>query len=264
VDIFAGRPVYVLGRNGTGKSALMHTINAQTSGQSIYLPGSRSLHFDNEGLSLTAASRKHLTTNLIGNDRNVDTRWKPLMGTSRNEKAIFDLQNSEIQYGADAVRQIKEEGATSTAILRLLSSTSPFERLNSLLEQANLPIRIQFTDGEAKAEQEGNIYSYAKTSDGERAALLFASEVLTAKPQSIFVVDEPELHLHPSIVIPLLQSLIRERPDCGFVISTHELGLPAATKDASIVFVRKCIWQNQEARTWDLDLLPDTNEFPKI
>ena len=62
-------------------------------------------------------------------------------------------------------------------------------------------------------EAEGAIYSFAKMSDGERTCLIFAAEVVSAPPGSVFVVDEPELHLHRSIIVPLLKSLIETRAD---------------------------------------------------
>ncbi|OCX98626.1 MAG: AAA family ATPase [Pseudomonas sp. K35] len=117
--------------------------------------------------------------------------------------------------------------------------------------------------GELRAEQKDSIYSYARMSDGERAALLFAAEVVAAPAGTIFLIDEPELHLHPAIVVPLLKALISERPDCGFVVCTHELDLPGSVEESSLFLVRGSTWQNGEIEYWQIDALADPHEIPE-
>ena len=92
VAIRAGSPVFILGRNGTGKSALVNSLAAQWPGKVVYMPGSRPSYFENESLSMTPASRREFGTNLKHWDSQPDTRWKSMLGTTRNEKAIHDLQ----------------------------------------------------------------------------------------------------------------------------------------------------------------------------
>jgi hypothetical protein len=99
-------------------------------------------------------------------------------------------------------------------------------------------------------------------SDGERTALVIAAEIISAPPSSVFLIDEPELHLHRSIVVPLLAALMRERDDCAFVISTHELELPTETRDGVVALVRGCGWQGDQVIWWDVDVLPLNEEIP--
>lgn len=211
INVEAGKPIFILGRNGTGKSALVHRLRSMLGAQVVYLPGSRPNYFDNESLSMGPAARRQLTQNLSSWDNSPDTRWHSPSGTSRNEKAIHDLFTAEMQYNVDATNEIKRDGSESRAVKRLQSNTSPLGRANALFAQANLPVRIVIDSGELKAAWNGNIYSIAKTSDGERAALVLTAEVVAAAGGTIFLIDEPELHLHPSIVVPLLGALIAEK-----------------------------------------------------
>lgn len=263
VPIEAGRPVFILGRNGTGKSALVNRLSGQFGSGVVYMPGSRPSYFDNESLSLTPASRRNLEQNLRSWDALPDTRWRSFSGTSRNEKAIHDLQAAETQYKIDAANEIKIDGAKSAAVARLQSNDSPLDRVNALLAQANLPVSMLIDGGELRAMQSGAIYSYARMSDGERAALVFAAEVVAAPDGAIFLVDEPELHLHPSIVVPLLKALISERPKCGFVVCTHELDLPSGTPSAKVILVRGSTWQGGDIATWEIDVLDDPDQIPE-
>ncbi len=50
----------------------------------------------------------------------------------------------------------------------------------------------------------GPHYSVAKLSDGERNALLIAATVLSVTPETLLLIDEPERHLHRSIISPPL------------------------------------------------------------
>lgn len=263
VTVRAGSPVFILGRNGTGKSALVNSLAAQWSGKVIYMPGSRPSYFDNESLSMTPASRRQFTTNQQHYDRQPDTRWKSMEGTARNEKAIHDLQAAETQYKLDAANQIKAEGSSSSAIARLQTDNSPLDIVNSLLAQANLAVQLKVAEGELRAMQGGSLYSYARMSDGERSALVFAAEVVAAQPGMVFLIDEPELHLHPSIVVALVKALILERPDCGFVVCTHQLELPIAVQGGEIVLVRDSVWQGGKIASWDVDVIHDSEKIPE-
>jgi hypothetical protein len=135
--------------------------------------------------------------------------------------------------------------------------------VNSLLAQANLTVQLKVANGELRAMQGDSLYSYARMSDGERTALVIAAEVVAARPGMVFLLDEPELHLHSSIVVALIKALILERPDCGFVVCTHQLELPAAVKGGEIVLVRDSVWEKEKIVTWDVDVIQDSEQIPE-
>lgn len=262
LDIDRDRPIFILGRNGTGKSALINTFARKLLNSSVYLPGSRPSYFEAEDLSFTANTQRHYKVNQSYYN-SPDSRWKPVGGTTRNEKAIFDLQAAETQYKVDAANQIKKEGKNSSAINKLQTNLSPLDIVNSVLHQSNLSVQMEISDGTLKAKQAGAIYSHARMSDGERSALVFSAEVAAAKAGTIFLIDEPELHLHPSIVIGLIKALILVRPDCSFVVCTHELALPLAIPNGKIILVRGCSWQKEKITSWDIDIITDSCQIPE-
>jgi hypothetical protein len=202
-------------------------------------------------------------TNIDNWNRNPQMRWNPISGTGRNERAIHDLQTAEIQYKVSKADQISAEGSTSPAVAALVSANSPLDRANILLRMGNIPITLIIHGGEIYAVRDGSRYSIARMSDGERSALILVSEVMSAPSAAIFVIDEPELHLHRAIVVPLIAALIRERPDCGFVVSTHELGLPGEIEPAQALLVRGCSWNGDSVTNWDVDVLSVPSEIPE-
>lgn len=122
---------------------------------------------------------------------------------------------------------------------------------------SNIPIEISVHQNEqVLASRRGSpAYSVAELSDGERNALLIAANVLTVPPGTLLLIDEPERHLHRSIISPLLTLLFSKRPDCVFVVSTHDVMLPLDNRTAKTLLVRGCTYSGNVVVGWDVDLL---------
>ena len=135
---------------------------------------------------------------------------------------------------------------------------SPVTVINELLQQSNIPITITIQANERvmASRNAGPQYSAAQLSDGERNALLIAGSVLTAPAGMLLIIDEPERHLHRSIIAPLLGQLFARRPDCSFVISTHDHNLPLTHPTAGTLLLRSCTFNGPKVQSWDADELP--------
>ena len=90
---------------------------------------------------------------------------------------------------------------------------------------------------------------------------MIAANVLTAKPGELIIVDEPERHLHRSIISPLLSLLLTKRPDCAFVISTHDVLLPIDNPNAHILLLRGCAFSGSNVSAWHADLVPSGTQI---
>ncbi len=145
-------------------------------------------------------------------------------------------------------------------------SKSPFDQLNEVLRLGTLDIALENSDGEeilARHLGTGREFSMAQMSDGERNAALIAATVLTVEPGTVLLIDEPERHLHRSIIEPLLTALFEQRIDCAFVVSTHEVALPVANPRARVQLVRSCTWNGEQASAWDIDVLEANSDLPE-
>ena len=71
-------------------------------------------------------------------------------------------------------------------------------------------------------------YKASDMSDGERAIFYLIGQVLVAEEESVLIIDEPELHVHRSIMSKLWDELEAIRPDCAFVFITHDLEFAVA------------------------------------
>lgn len=263
LQIGSNKPIFVLGRNGVGKSALVQWMYANIPQPVRYTPGTRISHFANDIINMTPAQIAQGGRNIIDGDRQPIARYRPQGSAQRNEIAVYELQTAEMKYKLDAVEEIKIEGKEAAAIQRLQGNTSPLDRLNALMEQGGIEVRFIIETGELIAKRRDAVFSLAKMSDGERSALVMACEILVAKPSTVFIIDEPELHLHPAIAVPLLRGLMAERPDCFFIVSTHELDIAVHSESALVVLVRGCEWVGDRVQSWDLDILEDADAVPE-
>lgn len=71
-------------------------------------------------------------------------------------------------------------------------------------------------------------YPGADMSDGERAVFYLIGQALVASEGTVLIVDEPELHVHRSIMSKLWDEIEGARPDCAFLFITHDLEFAAA------------------------------------
>ena len=82
-------------------------------------------------------------------------------------------------------------------------------------------IEVSISGGSAK-------YPASQMSDGERSIFYMIGQVLAAAEDSVLIIDEPELHVHRSIMSKLWDELEAARSDCAFIFITHDLEFAAA------------------------------------
>jgi len=75
------------------------------------------------------------------------------------------------------------------------------------------------------------------------------------------MIDEPERHLHRSIISPLLTLLLERRSDCAFVISTHDVLLPIDNPKSRTLLIRSCVYAGASVSGWDADLVVTPTEI---
>lgn len=118
---------------------------------------------------------------------------------------------------------------------------------------------ITISDGQVLAIAPGtqSEYNANQMSDGERVCLYMICQVLSAPSNMLIIVDEPELHLHPSIMNKLWNTLEQARPDCHFIYVTHDTEFATNHPDAEIIWVKSYDGQSK----WEYEILKE-NELP--
>jgi len=123
-----------------------------------------------------------------------------------------------------------------------------FERKNSILEDViNLwediitHIKLEYDgQGNIKAKPEsGNTYDFMGLSDGEKNIFYCIASVLLVNKDGYVIVDEPENHLHMSILNKLWNKLESIRSDCQFVYLTHNPSFAIGRAQAKILWIKR-------------------------
>ncbi len=173
----------------------------------------------------------------------------------RTNIVLFDFLGAENERNA-RLANLHDSGAPREVIDATIE-TSPLRRLNDLMLTAGLRINLHLTvQGSLEVEHQDRpaTYPISQMSDGEKSALLLAAEVLTSPRNSILVIDEPERHLHRAISADLVGAVIKSRPDCGFVVMTHDLELAkvAGSTRGTLYVVADCQWSGQLPTSWTM------------
>lgn len=103
-------------------------------------------------------------------------------------------------------------------------------------------------------------YPIYQMSDGEKVVFYFISSVLSAKEGAIFLIEEPEIHLHSSIKILLWDELEKIRKDCSFVYITHDLDFASSRSYATRLWIKD---YDIESCSFDYDIINNEEALPE-
>lgn len=116
--------------------------------------------------------------------------------------------------------------------------------------------KISFDDAKVRVKiQKDNLvkeYAGHKMSDGERVALYLISQALCIPENKIIIIDEPEIHLHRSIMNKLWSAIEAERKDCLFIYITHDTQFAANHVASDKIWVR-----SYDGEKWEFEELPE-------
>ena len=246
ITLTAGTPLFIVGPNGSGKSALLHDARQKLGGKRV--SANRQVWLDAGRITTTPDARIEYRNSLEREEVHPTYRWREFRTESRWSAVLYDLVEADNDLGRRIAEMAFAQDAEGIATI-VEKESMIFTQVNGLLKASGIPITVETSGGQIFAIHRGGAdarydarFDIAQMSDGERSALLIAGEALTAKSGEILLIDEPERHLNRGITVQFLSALFAERPDCFFVVSTHEIELPLAHPDSQTIVVRSCHW----------------------
>lgn len=266
VQLRAGMSTIIVGANGSGKTRLAMECERQADSSAHRISAQRMLALDPsiEKISEQAA-RSHLRYGYpkpqdyggIQQTRQVN-RWgqaQPRFILNDAGSLVQVLFAEQANIGV-AVNDAAEAGAP------VLGRETVLRKLKAIFHRV-LPTRRLVTTADditVTAEDAMGVtsapYSITQLSDGEKAVFYMIGQVLVADPGSVFIMDEPEIHVHRSILGRLWDELETARPDCAFLLITHDLEFAASRAG------RKYVVRSYSPETgWIIEDVPEAEDF---
>ncbi len=261
-----GDQLFIVGANGSGKSALIQRFVSENSGKKVKrITAHRQTWLSSGSIDFTPANRREHERYMRDHNKNDEARWKEYRAQQGLSAVLFDLVAKENTRARDIARYVDNQNLTKAQGISA-ESPSPFDQMNELLALGRLTVTVENSNDQdlLARHSQGELFSIAEMSDGERNAMIIAAHVITAEPGTVFLIDEPERHLHRSIIQPFLSALFaRRREDCAFVIATHEIALPVANLGSQVLMLRSCQWRGNRCVAWEADVLEPNAELPE-
>lgn len=257
----------IIGANGAGKSKLGAWIEQQDLKNVHRIGAQRNLNF-NENIPLKNYSQAEdlVFWGTIEENQKGEKGYRWEWGKSYTTKLLNDfenvlaaliaLKNNENDEFIKKCKEAEEKNTTKphtpkTPIDILKSIWNDiFPHRDLLLEDSKFYASFLKNGAEIK-------YSANQMSDGERSVLYLAAQVLCVPKNKTLIIDEPEIHLHRSIMNQLWISLEKHRPDCLFIYITHDTQFAAMHRNADKIWI-----QNFDGDHWKLQRIKD-NTLPE-
>lgn len=269
-----GKPIVLLGANGAGKtrfsikieelndptfkdcnaqeSIFIHRISAQ---KSLSIQQSISI-LDNE------SSKKNL---FLGDTGRYATKSQNRFGSqpatfllndfNKALSLLFSEENKELQLANKRDKQ-----AIKDNVKRPQPITTVVEKATDIWNELLPHRKIDLTGNNVYVNYNDQRYHGKEMSDGERVMLYMISQVLVQRPNTLIIIDEPELHIHKSIIDKLWTRLEIERDDCIFMYITHDLNFALSRNDSKILWIKSYSgndWEYEFLESSDYEDIPE-------
>ncbi len=259
----SGETVIFVGANGGGKTRLSVFIEDRLQANAHRISAHRSLNLNPkvakipEDRALGALRYGNADPRWHNPSQRASNRWGQKSATHLlNDfdfliQALFAEQTNTFGIAYHANKPGAQQSNTPFQITKMDSLSEIWERLlpHRRLKITGDDISVVTLDG-------GKTYDASDMSDGERAIFYMIGQVLVAAENQLLIIDEPELHVHPSIMSKLWDELEAARPDCAFIYITHDLAF-ATNRNAQKFVIR----DHSPTPTWSIEAVPQDTGF---
>lgn len=264
--------IIIIGANGSGKSKLGAWIERNDLENVHRIGAQRNLNFNENiplknysqaeeklfyGSSETNGLNGRLKHKKLGRWNNENSYTTTMMSDFEDALvaliALTNMQNSKFidQCKECEAKNIEKPHTPYTAVDQLM------DIWNNVMPQRKLKYydgKFLTTSIKDDIEQD---YPSNQMSDGERAVLYLSAQVLCVPESKILIIDEPEIHLHRSIMSRLWSTLEKFRSDCLFIYITHDTQFAASHGLSDKIWIKE-----YDGRNWKLEILTKS-ELPE-
>lgn len=257
--------IIIIGANGSGKSRLGAWLEEKNLANYHRISGQRVLNFTS---NIPLRSEHSAMNHLWYGRENGDSK----LGRWNYERGHYNYTTTELRDADDALALVFAKKASQDREYVRLCKDAEFQGVEKPRTQEDViekliriwnnvfPHRqIILEDNQINVVMpNGNTrYSGIEMSDGEKACLYLMAQCLAIPENKNIIIDEPELHLHRSIMNKLWSELEKARPDCLFIYITHDTNFAANHRNSDKIWVK-----NFDGTNWKLEYIKDS-ELPQ-
>ncbi len=259
--------IVIVGANGSGKTRLgvfieqhnpeVHRIPAQKSLRIPAFAPPKNLYTAQRELLFGHATKKSDVTDEGALDRLREAnRWKNEPANHLVEdydkvlSLMFALENERNRKYVQNARRNESYHPVED---------SPIDLVISIWKEVMPQCQLIFADETVMAKRSVATRRYpgAQMSEGERVALYMLGQCICT-PWKTIVIDEPELHLHKSILDKLFTRIEAACPDKTFIYITHDLDFAATRVDATKYWIKSF-----DDGEWEHEIILKDNVLPE-
>jgi energy-coupling factor transporter ATP-binding protein EcfA2 len=254
-----GTSLLFVGANGGGKTRLAVTIEEALGERAHRISAHRALTLNpsvpkiSERLAVLGL-RNGVSGDGVGLPHRSGSRWQHKAAVSLLNDYDYLLQSLFAEQANTSLATHKNVRAGTVQA----TPVTKFEKLIEIWDRI-LPHRkldITGDDITVIVATSGAKYGATDMSDGERAIFYLIGQVLAAAPDSLIIFDEPELHIHRSIMSRLWDELEAARPDCAMAFISHDLEFVASRKGQKYV-----LRDYNPTNGWNIEAVPEDTGF---
>jgi len=252
----------IIGANGSGKTRLGSRIEELYSKQVHRISAQKSLKFSKE---VSPTSRKRAQNQFLygthqeswDNDLHLREKSNNRWGRNISTHSLNDFDELLVLLHTEEYEESLsyKEGRISKPTTKLDIVQSIWERVlphRKLIKSAGV---IETYPIGKKA----NKYNATEMSDGERVIFYLIGEVICSPENSIVIIDEPEMHIHKSLVKKLFDLIENQRQDCSFIYLTHDIDFAFSRHNAIKIWAKSFEGSN----IWEYEILDDATPIPE-
>ena len=256
--------IVIIGANGSGKTRLgawienrmqkniaVHRISAQ---RTLNIP-------DYAHVRNLEQAEKLLFYGLADQHGNVDQKKGNRWGNNPATHLLHDFDELlSTLFARNSKRDREHTKASKERKVYVPVEDAPIDVIMELWKDIMPHREVSFEDGKVIGRNAGLAEYHGKEmSDGERVTLYLIGQCLCIPDNSIIIIDEPEIHLHKSLMARLWNKIEEACPNKLLVFITHDLDFAASRKEAKKLWVKSY----DGTRNWTWEDVPEIEDIPE-
>lgn len=244
--------VIIIGANGSGKTRLGRWIEQKSPERFRFISAQRGLEF-RDSFQM----------------QNIDSLQEKLIkGEALNTSGGRDFKPTKERRDVDTVftsvfsllfKELNEEDRRRKDHPNTERSDKISDKFTKIWNEVFPQRTISFEDLKllASIPAGGSSYNAREMSDGERVSLYLIAHALLIPDGTGIIIDEPEIHLHCSIVNKLWMAIEKEKKNCLFIYITHDTQFAANHVKSDKIWVK-----DFDGVKWDYERI-DSSDMPE-